>query len=80
MTISEAAVAAQRERDPALEPDIKNPILSIESLSLWYGQKRLLAHDQRGPREVAKRAMRFNINTMPTSTRAPVQAWLCQSL
>jgi phosphate transport system ATP-binding protein len=42
MTISEAAVAAQRERDPALEPDIRNPILSIETLSLWYGAKQAL--------------------------------------
>ena len=30
------------ERDPALEPEIKNPILSIESLSLWYGEKKAL--------------------------------------
>ena len=46
--IPEGAVAARRERDPALEPDIKNPIiLSIESLSLWYGSKKAL--DDRFP-------------------------------
>jgi phosphate transport system ATP-binding protein len=32
----------QRERNPALEPEIKNPILSVESLSLWYGEKKAL--------------------------------------
>jgi len=32
----------QRERDPALQPEIESPILSIESLSLWYGEKKAL--------------------------------------
>ncbi len=40
--IPEGAVAAGRERDPALQPDIKDPILRIESLALWYGQKQAL--------------------------------------
>jgi phosphate transport system ATP-binding protein len=30
------------ERDPALDPGIENPILEIDSLSLWYGEKRAL--------------------------------------
>ena len=30
--------------DPALDPGIENPILSIEDLSLWYGEKQAL-HD-----------------------------------
>jgi len=29
-------------RDPALEPRIDNPILRIEDLSLWYGEKKAL--------------------------------------
>ena len=36
------ATVAQRERDPALQPEIKNRILNIESLSLWYGEKKAL--------------------------------------
>ena len=40
--IPEGAAAAAPERDPALQPDIKDPILSIESLSLWYGTKQAL--------------------------------------
>ena len=28
--------------DPALHPAIENPILSVENLSLWYGEKRAL--------------------------------------
>lgn len=31
-------------RDPALDPGIENPILEIDALSLWYGEKRAL-HD-----------------------------------
>src|SRR5436305_10884153 len=30
------------ERDPALDPGIENPILSIDHLSLWYGPKKAL--------------------------------------
>src|SRR5436305_14268513 len=30
------------ERDPALDPGIENPILSIDHLSLWYGPKQAL--------------------------------------
>ena len=29
-------------RDPALDPGIEDPILSIDKLSLWYGQKQAL--------------------------------------
>jgi phosphate transport system ATP-binding protein len=29
-------------RDPALDPGIENPILRIEDLSLWYGEKKAL--------------------------------------
>ncbi|HEX2225345.1 MAG TPA: phosphate ABC transporter ATP-binding protein PstB [Thermoanaerobaculia bacterium] len=29
-------------RDPALNPDIKNPILEVDNLSLWYGEKKAL--------------------------------------
>jgi phosphate transport system ATP-binding protein len=29
-------------RDPALDPGIENPILAIDHLSLWYGQKQAL--------------------------------------
>jgi phosphate transport system ATP-binding protein len=28
--------------DPALDPGIKDPILNVDSLSLWYGQKQAL--------------------------------------
>ena len=28
--------------DPALDPGIKNQILDVESLSLWYGEKQAL--------------------------------------
>jgi phosphate transport system ATP-binding protein len=35
--------AAERlPRDPALDPGIVDPVLSIDSLSLWYGQKQAL--------------------------------------
>jgi phosphate transport system ATP-binding protein len=34
--------AAPPKRDPALAPRIDNPILSIEDLSLWYGEKKAL--------------------------------------
>jgi phosphate transport system ATP-binding protein len=33
---------AKPDRDPALEPRIDNPILRIEDLSLWYGEKKAL--------------------------------------
>ncbi len=33
---------AQPGHDPALDPKIDNPILSIENLSLWYGEKQAL--------------------------------------
>jgi len=33
---------AEAVRDPALAPRIENPILSIEDLSLWYGEKKAL--------------------------------------
>jgi phosphate transport system ATP-binding protein len=33
---------AKPGRDPALEPRIENPILRIEDLSLWYGEKKAL--------------------------------------
>jgi phosphate transport system ATP-binding protein len=36
------AATVPRERNPALEPEIKDPILSVESLSLWYGEKKAL--------------------------------------
>src|SRR5687768_13702089 len=36
------AETAQRPRDPALQPDIKDPILNIDALSLWYGEKQAL--------------------------------------
>jgi phosphate transport system ATP-binding protein len=32
----------QAHTDPALDPGIKDPILKIESLSLWYGEKQAL--------------------------------------
>src|SRR4028118_1367319 len=32
----------QRTGDPALRPNMNNPILEIESLSLWYGEKKAL--------------------------------------
>jgi phosphate transport system ATP-binding protein len=35
-------VAAADRRDPALDPGIVNPILRIEDLSLWYGEKKAL--------------------------------------
>jgi len=34
--------ATSAERDPALDPGIVDPILSIEHLSLWYGAKQAL--------------------------------------
>ena len=33
---------ATASRDAALDPGIENPILGVESLSLWYGQKKAL--------------------------------------
>ena len=36
------AETAARPRDPALEPEIKDPILKIDALSLWYGDKQAL--------------------------------------
>jgi phosphate transport system ATP-binding protein len=44
---NEAPPAVHRapgDRDPALDPGIANPILHIENLSLWYGEKQAL-HD-----------------------------------
>ncbi|HEV7518850.1 MAG TPA: phosphate ABC transporter ATP-binding protein PstB [Thermoanaerobaculia bacterium] len=35
-------VLPEPERDPALDPGITNPILSIDHLSLWYGEKQAL--------------------------------------
>ena len=35
-------IATQAQRDPALDPGIKDPILNVESLSLWYGEKQAL--------------------------------------
>jgi phosphate transport system ATP-binding protein len=37
-----ATATAVPERDLALDPGIVNPILSIDHLSLWYGQKQAL--------------------------------------
>ena len=34
--------AVQSHADPALDPGIKDPILEVESLSLWYGEKQAL--------------------------------------
>ncbi|HEX9940660.1 MAG TPA: phosphate ABC transporter ATP-binding protein PstB [Thermoanaerobaculia bacterium] len=34
--------ALPARRDPALDPGIESPILSIENLSLWYGEKQAL--------------------------------------
>jgi phosphate transport system ATP-binding protein len=44
MTIAEpqSLPQAHPERDPALDPKIENPILNIEDLSLWYGEKKAL--------------------------------------
>jgi phosphate transport system ATP-binding protein len=36
------AAASGSERDPALQPEIDDPILDIRDLSLWYGEKRAL--------------------------------------
>jgi phosphate transport system ATP-binding protein len=36
------STTAIQTRDPALDPGIENPILGIENLSLWYGEKRAL--------------------------------------
>ena len=30
------------EKDPALHPEVANPILHVDSLSLWYGESRAL--------------------------------------
>ena len=38
------STTALQTRDPALDPGIQDPILKIENLSLWYGEKRAL-HD-----------------------------------
>src|ERR687890_1733779 len=35
-------IEAIPQADPALDPGIKDPTLKIESLSLWYGEKRAL--------------------------------------
>ncbi len=40
-TMTEEAAAAA-ERDRAIRPPIENPILRIEDLSLWYGEKKAL--------------------------------------
>jgi phosphate transport system ATP-binding protein len=37
-----AGAPLQPDRDPALNPRIENPILSIDDLSLWYGEKKAL--------------------------------------
>jgi phosphate transport system ATP-binding protein len=37
-----AAAAPQPARDPALHPEIANPILEIEELRLWYGEAQAL--------------------------------------
>jgi phosphate transport system ATP-binding protein len=37
-----AVPQARADRDPALDPGIEDPILSIEDLSLWYGEKKAL--------------------------------------
>ena len=44
MTLAEpqSLPPAHSERDPALDPKIENPILNIEDLSLWYGEKQAL--------------------------------------
>jgi phosphate transport system ATP-binding protein len=39
---SAAARAEAGRRDPAIDPGIENPILEIDALSLWYGEKRAL--------------------------------------
>jgi phosphate transport system ATP-binding protein len=39
---SAPAAPPQADRNPALHPRIENPILSIEDLSLWYGEKKAL--------------------------------------
>jgi phosphate transport system ATP-binding protein len=41
-TLSQTTAPAKPDRDPALEPRIENPILRIEDLSLWYGEKKAL--------------------------------------
>jgi len=33
---------AEAVRDPALAPRIEHPILNIDDLSLWYGEKKAL--------------------------------------
>ncbi|HXU44532.1 MAG TPA: phosphate ABC transporter ATP-binding protein PstB [Thermoanaerobaculia bacterium] len=38
----EAATAPAAGRDPALRPPIEDPILDVEDLSLWYGEKQAL--------------------------------------
>src|SRR6195952_2166876 len=40
-TLSQPAAQASGI-DPALDPRIENPILRIEDLSLWYGEKKAL--------------------------------------
>ncbi len=39
---SPAEPQSSAPRDPALNPDIKNPILEVDDLSLWYGDKKAL--------------------------------------
>ena len=41
-TLSQPPRPARGSRDPAREPRIDNPILRIEDLSLWYGEKKAL--------------------------------------
>jgi phosphate transport system ATP-binding protein len=43
-TLSKSALAPAppKAADPALEPRIENPILRIEDLSFWYGEKKAL--------------------------------------
>ena len=36
------AAPARSEPDPALTPEIRNPVLDVRSLSLWYGSTRAL--------------------------------------
>ncbi len=40
--VSTAAAAASQNGDAALDPGIEDPILSIDSLSLWYGEAKAL--------------------------------------
>jgi phosphate transport system ATP-binding protein len=42
MTTETLSQTAPPKPNPALEPRIENPILNIEDLSLWYGEKKAL--------------------------------------